>query len=77
MKNKKLWGGRFSINAAEILDQFNASLPFDKKLYRQDILGSQVHAKMLATCGILSKEEATKICQGLEQIKAEIEQEKI
>lgn len=51
-------------------------MPFDKKLYRQDILGSQVHAKMLATCGILSKEEATKICQGLEQIKAEIEQEK-
>lgn len=74
MENKKLWGGRFSTSAAEILDQFNASLPFDKKLYKQDILGSQTHAKMLATCGILTAEEAEKICEGLEQVKAEIEQ---
>ncbi|WP_297810979.1 argininosuccinate lyase [uncultured Helicobacter sp.] len=74
MENKKLWGGRFSVRAAEILDAFNASLPFDKKLYKQDILGSQTHAKMLANCGILSKKEVTEICKGLEQIREEIEQ---
>lgn len=73
MGNQKLWGGRFSVSAAEILDRFNASLPFDKKLYRQDILGSKTHAKMLAKNGILTKDEADLICRGLEQIKSEIE----
>lgn len=73
MENQKLWGGRFSTSAAKILDEFNASLPFDKKLYKQDILGSQTHAKMLAKCGILTQSEAEKICEGLEQVKEEIE----
>ncbi|MDD6055801.1 MAG: argininosuccinate lyase [Helicobacteraceae bacterium] len=75
MKNssEKLWGGRFSANAAEILDRFNASLPFDKKLYKQDILGSKTHAKMLAKCGILSEYEANLICKGLDKVKEEIE----
>ena len=69
MKNKKLWGGRFQENASEILERFNASLPFDKKLYKQDILGSKTHAKMLSHCGILTQEESQKICEGLEQIQ--------
>lgn len=73
MENQKLWGGRFSASAAKILDEFNASLPFDKKLYKQDILGSQTHAKMLAKCGILTQSEAEKICEGLEQVKEEME----
>ncbi|WP_273213483.1 argininosuccinate lyase [Helicobacter rodentium] len=73
MENQKLWDGRFSASAAKILDEFNASLPFDKKLYKQDILGSQTHAKMLAKCGILTQSEAEKICEGLEQVKEEIE----
>lgn len=73
MENQKLWGGRFSASAAEILDEFNASLPFDKKLYKQDILGSQTHAKMLAKCGILTQSEAEKICEGLEQVREEME----
>lgn len=73
MENQKLWGGRFSASTAKILDEFNASLPFDKKLYKQDILGSQTHAKMLAKCGILTQSEAEKICEGLEQVKEEIE----
>ncbi|WP_279144451.1 argininosuccinate lyase [Helicobacter pullorum] len=76
MKNKKLWGGRFQENASEILERFNASLPFDKKLYKQDILGSKTHAKMLSHCGILTQEESQKICEGLEQIQEEIENEK-
>ena len=73
MANQKLWGGRFLQSAAEILDEFNASLPFDKKLYKQDILGSQTHAKMLGKCGILSASEVEEILQGLEQVKKEIE----
>ncbi|MBX7490010.1 argininosuccinate lyase [Helicobacter turcicus] len=73
MANQKLWGGRFSMGAAEILDTFNASLPFDKKLYKQDILGSKIHAQMLAKCGILTQEEANLISKGLEQVKSEIE----
>ncbi|TLD85059.1 argininosuccinate lyase [Helicobacter sp. MIT 11-5569] len=72
MANQKLWGGRFSASAAEILDAFNASLPFDKKLYKQDILGSKTHAKMLANCGILTQEEAEIICNGLEKVQQEI-----
>ena len=71
--HQKLWGGRFKSDTAEILDVFNASLPFDRKLYKQDILGSQVHAQMLAKCGILSAEESQKICDALAQIQTEIE----
>ncbi|WP_299546670.1 argininosuccinate lyase [uncultured Helicobacter sp.] len=72
MANQKLWGGRFSAGVAEILDRFNASLPFDKKLYKQDILGSKTHAKMLAKSGILTQDEADLICKGLEQVENEI-----
>ena len=68
MKNNKLWGGRFQEKASEILDLFNASLPFDKKLYKQDILGAKIHSQMLSHCGILAQEESQQICQGLEQI---------
>lgn len=73
MANQKLWGGRFNASTAEILETFNASLPFDKKLYKQDILGSKTHAQMLAKCGILTQNEADLICKGLEQVKDEIE----
>jgi len=69
----KLWGGRFSKGAARILDEFNASIPFDKELYIEDIEGSIAHSKMLAKQGILTDEEAEKIKEGLLQIKQEIE----
>jgi len=69
----KLWGGRFSKGTAKILDEFNASIPFDKELYIEDIEGSIAHSKMLANQGILSNEEAKKIKEGLLQIKKEIE----
>lgn len=69
---QKPWGGRFSEKQAEILEKFNASLPFDKNLYAQDIRGSIAHAKMLAKCGILSKAECDEICAGLDIIKKEI-----
>jgi len=69
----KLWGGRFSTGTAKILDEFNASIPFDKELYIEDIEGSIAHSKMLAKQGILSEDEAKKIQSGLLQIKKEIE----
>ena len=72
----KLWGGRFSKGTAKILDEFNASIPFDKELYIEDIEGSIAHSKMLANQGILTKEEAEKIKEGLLQIKKEIEEGK-
>ena len=72
----KLWGGRFSKQAAKILDEFNASLPFDKELYLEDIEGSIAHSQMLAKQEIISNEEAEKIKEGLLQIKKEIEEGK-
>jgi len=72
----KLWGGRFSKTTAKILDEFNASIPFDKELYIEDIEGSIAHAKMLSQQKILTEEEAKKIIEGLLQIKKEIEEGK-
>ncbi len=69
----KLWGGRFSKQAAKLLDEFNASLPFDKELFVEDIEGSIAHSAMLAKQGIISDEEARKIKDGLLEIKKEIE----
>ncbi|WP_456479419.1 argininosuccinate lyase [Nautilia sp.] len=69
----KLWGGRFSKGAAKLLDEFNASIMFDRELYIEDIEGSIAHSQMLADQGIITKEEADKIKEGLGQIKKEIE----
>ena len=72
----KLWSGRFAQSGTQLLDEFNASLPFDKKLYEEDIRGSIAHATMLAKQGILSGEEADQIVKGLMQIKQEIDEGK-
>ncbi len=72
----KLWGGRFSKQTAKLLDEFNASLPFDKDLYLEDIEGSIAHSEMLAKQGIISEEEAKRIKEGLLEIKKEIENSK-
>ena len=69
----KLWSGRFAKSGAKLLDEFNASLPFDQKLYEEDIKGSIAHSAMLAKQGILTQEEADQIAQGLLRIKSEIE----
>ena len=69
----KLWGGRFSKNTNELVDAFNASIDFDKRLYQEDIRGSIAHAGMLASCGIIPKEDAEKIIAGLKEILADIE----
>ena len=53
----KMWSGRFSASASSLLDQFNASIMYDRKLYREDIEGSLAHAAMLTKQGILNTEE--------------------
>jgi len=70
----KLWSGRFAKSGTHLLDEFNASLPFDRKLYEEDIKGSMAHATMLAKQGILTQNEADQITTGLLQIKHEIEE---
>ena len=64
----KLWGGRFSKNTNELVDAFNASIDFDKRLYHEDIRGSMAHARMLAACGIIPAEDGEKIIAGLKDI---------
>ncbi len=68
----KLASGRVGAKSSELLDFFNASLPFDKKLYKEDIEGSMAHASMLEAQGLLSKEELSSIIKGLEEIENEI-----
>ncbi|MBR1468980.1 MAG: argininosuccinate lyase [Prevotella sp.] len=70
---EKLWTGRFKRPLNEIADEFNASIGFDSRMFRQDISGSVVHAQMLANQGIISKEEGEKIVGGLTEILSEIE----
>ncbi len=71
----KLWSGRFAKESSKLLDEFNASLPFDKELYKEDIQGSIAHAKMLAKQGILTEDEKNSIIEGLKQIEKEIEED--
>ncbi|MEN4052283.1 argininosuccinate lyase [Sulfurimonas sp. NWX79] len=70
---EKMWSGRFSAGASNLLDEFNASIMYDRKLYREDIEGSLAHAQMLAKQGILTQEELKQIQDGLAQVKKEIE----
>ncbi len=72
-KANKMWGGRFSAPPAEIMQEINASIGFDKVLAPQDIRGSKAHAAMLAEQGIISKADARDIVKGLAQVLDEIE----
>jgi len=69
---EKMWSGRFSASASSLLDEFNASIMYDRKLYLEDIEGSVAHAEMLAKQGILSDDECKQILDGLSQVKDEI-----
>jgi len=69
----KMWSGRFSASASTLLDEFNASIMYDRKLYREDIEGSLAHASMLQKQGILNEEELKQITDGLNQVMQEIE----
>ncbi len=68
-----MWGGRFASGPAAIMEEINASIGFDKKLYEQDIAGSIAHANMLAECDIITGEDRDKIVHGLNTILSEIE----
>jgi len=70
---EKMWSGRFSANASTLLDQFNASIMYDRELYIEDIEGSLAHAAMLAKQEIITTEELKDIVDGLNQITKEIE----
>jgi len=68
-----MWGGRFSQGPSAIMREINASIPFDKALWRQDIAASKVHVAMLGKQGIVSAEDAAAISAGLDQVAAEYE----
>lgn len=69
----KMWGGRFEAEPADIMNQINASIGVDQRMWRQDIEGSKAHCKMLVKQSILSKEDGDKILAGLDQVAQEIE----
>lgn len=73
----RMWGGRFKALPAEIMEEINASIGFDKRLAPQDIRASKAHASMLAAQGIITKADAREILKGLEQVLAEIESGKM
>ncbi|MBK1663737.1 argininosuccinate lyase [Rhodospirillum rubrum] len=68
-----IWGGRFDSGPSAVMEAINASIGFDKRLYRQDIAGSKAHCTMLVATGILSKADGEAILGGLDRILAEIE----
>ena len=71
--SNKMWGGRFASGPDAIMEEINASIGFDQRLYRQDIAGSKAHATMLAATGILTHEDRDAILAGLDEVLAEIE----
>src|SRR5512135_2189933 len=71
--SEKPWGGRFAGPTDKFVEEFTASLPFDRRLYRYDIAGSLAHARMLGRQGIIAPDEADKIVHGLEDVLDEIE----
>lgn len=68
-----MWGGRFDAAPREIVAKMGESISYDKRMYKQDILGSQAHAKMLAKQAIIPQDDANAIVKGLEEVKSEIE----
>jgi argininosuccinate lyase len=71
--SNKMWGGRFATGPDAIMEEINASIDFDRHLYRQDIAASKAHAEMLAKQGIIAAEDAKSIAHGLDTILSEIE----
>ena len=71
--SNKMWGGRFASGPDAIMEEINASIDFDRHLYRQDIAASKAHAAMLAKQGIITAQDAKKIAHGLDTILSEME----
>src|SRR6476659_8717267 len=72
---QRTWGGRFGSKPAELMTRINASIAFDKRLWREDIAASKAHAAMLRDQGIISNEDASAILSGLDQIAEEFERD--
>ena len=66
-----MWGGRFAEGPAAVMREINASLPFDKRLWRQDVAGSRAHAAMLGAQGIIARDDAAAIDRGLAEVAAD------
>ena len=75
--NSKMWAGRSSKEVDSRVNDFNSSIKFDSRMYRQDIKGSMAHAEMLGDCGIIEKSESEKIIAGLKGILADIDDGKL
>jgi argininosuccinate lyase len=73
MKNQKPWGGRFESATDKLVEAFNASVDFDKRLVLEDIAGSKAHVTMLGAVGILEETETAAILEGLTQVLEEVE----
>ena len=71
--SNKMWGGRFTSGPDAVMAEINASIDFDKRLFRQDIAASKAHAEMLAKQGVISADDAKKIAHGLDTILSDIE----
>ena len=69
----QLWKGRFKKELSKTTNDFNSSISFDSRMYKEDIEGSIAHATMLGRCGIIKEEEANDIVKGLKGILADIE----
>lgn len=73
----KLWGGRFQKSTDKKVDDFNSSIRFDKRMYKQDIKGSIAHATMLGKQGVIPMEDSNKIVAELKNILRDIDDGKI
>src|SRR5437016_3129172 len=73
----KMWGGRFTGDTDTLVQWLNNSLPFDQRLWPYDIAGSIAHAAMLGEQGIIPAEDASAIVSGLEQIRADLESDRV
>src|SRR5947209_7572561 len=71
--SNKMWGGRFASGPGAIMQEINASIDFDRRLYRQDIAASKAHAAMLAKQGIIARDDAARIAHGLDTILSEMD----
>ena len=66
-----MWGGRFAEGPAAVMREINASIPFDRRMWQQDIAGSKAHVAMLGAAGIISAEDAATISGGLDAVAAD------
>ena len=72
-KSNSMWGGAFGAAPSDIMQQINASIDVDQRLWQQDIEGSKAHCEMLIACGIISEIDGQKILNGLDVVANEIQ----